>query len=332
MDKQTCQRLETASARALEWLRSHLHDDGSYGDEVKDLACYYKLPYLFLLHGQLREANRLLTFIKTTFMQETGDFTTSGPVKSENPAFNEYWAYINGWIVLAAQKLGRFDVACPGYRYLASFHVPALDGFATHRPEDAADGPVDVLTTAHLGLTALYCGDLAKAEGAGRLLERFVDAQPDPRSAFFLRLDRVGEPITRFPEDASIFFAVSARQPQQAYFMIGYPIAFLAKLYQATGRDRSLQTAGRYLDFALSCNDSLRSFHFSHKVAWGAALVARLTGAARYRDLALAIVDHLLAIQGPDGSWLGGEPEHVRFDQTAEIAIWLKEISAELGS
>src|SRR5512134_2227976 len=113
MDDRTCKNMEDASARALSWLLSHINKDGSYGPEVKDLACYYKSPYLFLVHGKLREAQRFMTFIKSSFMQENGDFSMSAAVKSENPAFNEYWAYINGWIVLAAQKMGRFDVSRP---------------------------------------------------------------------------------------------------------------------------------------------------------------------------------------------------------------------------
>ena len=37
-------------------------------------------------------------------------------------------------------------------------------------------------------------------------------------------------------------------------------------------------------------------------------------------------------VQDPSGAWLTDQPAHTMFDQTAEIAIWLKEISAELES
>ena len=55
-------------------------------------------------------------------------------------------------------------------------------------------------------------------------------------------------------------------------------------------------------------------------------------GDQRCVELATAIADHLLDIQDPSGAWLTDQPAHTMFDQTAEIAIWLKEISAELES
>ena len=114
--------------------------------------------------------------------------------------------------------------------------------------------------------------------------------------------------------------------------MIGYPMAFLAKLFQATGDVAHLEAARGYLDFALACGGNLRSFHFSHKVAWGAAVLARITGDRRCVELATAIANHLLEIQDASGAWLIDQPAHTTFDQTAEIAIWLTEISAELES
>ena len=112
--------------------------------------------------------------------------------------------------------------------------------------------------------------------------------------------------------------------------MIGYPIAFLGKLYQATNEDTYLDCARKYLDFALGCHENIKEFHFSHKVAWGSAIMANLTGETKYIDFCQSIVDYLLSIQNTSGAWLKDEPPHVSFDQTAEIAIWLREISAEL--
>jgi hypothetical protein len=264
-------------------------------------------------------------------LRKNGDFTTQGDRKSENGAFREYWAYTNGWIVIAAQKMGRFDVAYPAYYYLNSFYHPNLGGFTTNKPYGQEKNIVDVLTTAHLGLVALYFGDLEKAQSAGRLLQKFIDVQPDSQSRFYLRINDEGEILTQFPKQASIFFEVSTNQPNQAYFMIGYPIAFLGKLYLATGDDAYLKTAKNYLEFALSCHESIRSFHFSHKVAWGAALIAKITSEPKYVELSTNIVNYLLSIQDSEGVWLKEEPIHTSFDQTAEIAIWLKEISAELN-
>ena len=116
-------------------------------------------------------------------------------------------------------------------------------------------------------------------------------------------------------------------EPQQAYFMVGYPIAYLALLYQASGEQSFLTGASRYLDFAARCS-GVESFHFSHKVAWGATLYAGITGDERAKTLSGAIVTHLLSLQSSDGGWHPEQPLTFRLDQTAEIALWLTEIAA----
>jgi hypothetical protein len=331
LDQHTLEACHQASGRAADYLRARLLDPGNSGADVADLAVYYKAPYLFLVSGDLPTAQRLLDHAKAAFMRADGDFVTRPGTKSENAAFQEYWSYPNGWLVIAAQKLGRFDVSLPGARYLASFHSASRDAFVTHDPRTAGASVSDVFTNAHLGLAALYLGDLEKARSAGRMLARSAERQPDPAAAFYLRLDGEGVPIAEFPADASIFYRVSATEPQQAYFMIGYPMAFLGKLYHATGEDACLATARRYLDFAMSCGEAIRCCHYSHKVAWGAAVLAKPSKDETAAELARSIVRHLLDAQNPSGAWLPDEPPLISFDQTAEVAIWLREIAGELA-
>ena len=331
MKTQVSTRCEASAERAVQWLALHLQSDGSYGAVATDLASYYKSPYLFYLSGRVEEATRLLDYIRVKFMRESGDFTTSAGVKSENPAFVEYWAYINGWIAMSSLKMGRFDVAYPAYEYLKTFYHPRNGGFTTQRPFGKADNVLDIFTTAHLGLVALYFGDLDRARAAGRLIQRVASLQPDGASGFYLRINEEGELIKDFPEETGAFFLVSRTQPHQAYFMIGYPIAFLGKLFSATRETSYVRTADRLLDFASACEGNLRSSHLAHKVAWGAAVVGNLTKERRSVELSISIVEYLLSIQDPSGAWLKDQPASTSFDQTAEIAIWLREISAELG-
>lgn len=320
-----------ASDRAADYLRARLLAAGTGADPVADLAAFYKAPYLFLISGDLPATRRVLNYVRATFMRPDGDFVTDGETKSENAAFQEYWSYPNGWLVIAAQKAGRFDLAQVGFDYLRRFYNPTLDGFVTHRSAPADAAVLDVLTNAHLGLVALYLGDLEKARAAGRMLARCAERQPDTASGFYLRLDVRGEPVTAYTADNAMFHQVSAVEPDQAFFMIGYPMAFLGKLYQATGDAACLATAQRYLEFALSCGETIRRSHFAHKVAWGAAVLARLTVDRSAADLALAIAQSLLDSQDQSGAWLVAEPPIVSLDQTAEVAIWLREIAGELG-
>lgn len=325
------EKLTRAAERATRWLEQQIHDDGSYGLDAEDLACYYKSPYLFSLMGQRGSAHLVLDHIKERYFRSNGDFTTSEKEKSANPTFCEFWAYTNGWIAIAAQRMGRFDIAQPAYDYVKSFYHPKLGGFTTQKPYNTGNELVDVITTAHLGLTSLYFGDMERAKRCGALLADILDKQPDIASKFFLRVDGRGTLVTTFSHEAAGLHQVSTTEDNQYYFMIGYPIAFLGKLFQATGERKVLEAAKRYLQFAMSCRGNVTAFHFSHKVMWGAALLASITGNIEYATFASHIADHLISMQSEDGGWLVQEPFHVMIDQTAEIAIWLTETADELS-
>ena len=321
-----------SALRAVTWLKNHLNKEGSYQLSPQDLACYYKSPYLFFLSGHGQESHRVLDFISRVFMQPNGDFSTSPEMKSENNAFIEYWSYMNGWIAIAAQKMGRFEVAYPAFHYLQSFYHPVHGGFTTQQAYGLGDNTVDIFTTAHLGLVSLYFGDLTKPSAAGNLLHRFLGLQPNLEKEFLLRINKNGALISSFHRDHGLFYTVSFTEPNQTYFMLGYPIAFLGKLYDATGNEIFLQTAKECLDQLVACTGNLRTFHLSHKVAWGSAIIARITKERRYMEFTQNIVEHLLSIQDQNGGWLQDQPTHMRFDQTAEIAIWLIEIANELSA
>jgi hypothetical protein len=182
--------------------------------------------------------------------------------------------------------------------------------------------------TAHLGLNALYLGESGLAEDAGRALQRFVALQPSPETRFFLRMVGAGALQTDFPAEAAGLHVIAADQPGQAWFFIGYPMAFLARLYRATGASEHLSTARGYLEYAERCAPHLVGEHFAHKVAWGAAELASVTGDSTPRALSAEITRNLITAQESDGGWMAGQPMHTRLDQSAEVAIWLLEIAA----
>ncbi len=155
-------------------------------------------------------------------MRPDHDFTTSGDRKSENAAFTEYWAYPNGWLAMAVQRMGRFDIAYPAFGYLRSCQHAGQEGFLTGGPSASGEGGTDALTTAHLGLVCLYFGDVARANDAGRWLARLLDIQPDLRTGLLLRCDRCAHLVREVPEDRAALCVVRAREPDQAYFMVGY--------------------------------------------------------------------------------------------------------------
>jgi hypothetical protein len=66
--------------------------------------------------------------------------------------------------------------------------------------------------------------------------------------------------------------------------------------------------------------------HFAHKVAWGSAELGRATGNVEHLPLSARIAERLIAAQDASGSWLADQLPCARFDQSAEVAIWLLEI------
>jgi hypothetical protein len=324
MSTPTLDEYRVAGHRAVQWLAGRIGADGSLGAECGDLACCYKLPYLMQLAGRPAEAHRLLDWIRYRFLRSDGDFLTSDTEKTLDPVLARYPGYMNGWIAMAAHKLGRFDLSYPAWTYLRRSWNPALRAFAI-----ASDrGGAEVLMTAHLGLNALYLGERGLAEQAGLALKRFLKVQPSPETRFFLRMVEPGAVQTDFPAEAAGLHVIAADQPGQAWFFIGYPMAFLAHLYRATGESEHLSTARGYLEFAGRCAPHLVGEHFAHKVAWGAAELASVTGDAAPRALSTEIAGHLIAAQETDGGWMAGQPVHTRLDQSAEVAIWLLEIAA----
>jgi hypothetical protein len=185
--------------------------------------------------------------------------------------------------------------------------------------------------TAHLGMAALYFGDLQRATGAGRVLQQFLDLQPDSGHRFLLRMEHGGRLHTDYPAEAAGLHVIHADQPGQAWFFIGYPMAFLARLYLATGERDFLSGASRYFDFARRCGKPLIAEHFAHKVAWGAAELGRASGNPEHLALSAKVVDRLMAAQDASGSWLADQAVCTRFDQSAEVAIWLLEICGCVG-
>ncbi len=325
MDAALRQACQGAAERTLEWLLAQLHSETGLGD---DLAAHYKAPALLQLAGRPREARQLLDRIAARFQQANGDFLSRPELRTADPVLAAYPAYMTGWIAMVAQRIGRFDLSLPAWRWLQNFWLETPGGFCLEPCGTGQGAILELLTCAHLGLAALHFGDLERARGAGRTLQRFLDQQPSPADSFYLRMSPDGQLQTRYPQEARLLHRVAAREPGQAWFFIGYPMAFLCRLHQATGEASALATARGYAAFAEACGPQLVAEPFAHKVAWGCAELAALTGAAAPQALSTAIVQQLLQSQNADGSWLAEAPFNTRIDQSVEIAIWLLEARA----
>jgi hypothetical protein len=98
-----------------------------------------------------------------------------------------------------------------------------------------------------------------------------------------------------------------------------------------TGTQTFLRSGCSYFGFARRCGDHLVNEHFAHKVAWGAAELARATGNPDHLGLSTRITERLIVAQAANGTWMSGQPMHTRLDQSTEVAIWLLEICGLAG-
>lgn len=290
--------------------------------EVSDIACFYKHPMMYLSAHDTAAAQQLLAAILSRFMQGDGDFKTSHAFKSEKLEYVEYWAYTNGWICRAARQVGYSDIVKPGLIYLEQYSAPNALGFLTNHIVQQ-NGITDVLTTAHLGLLALECGDQLRAEAAGEYCAELL-AKQELAHGCYLRLDAKQQLVTSFAEDMEIFHHVKVNVPDQFYFMLAYPIAFLVLLYEQTQQTKYLDIARTYLNFTLSCQNPTTS-NYSHKLAWAMTLFYKHDRQTTYRNALESICHHFLRQQASNGLWYTDDID-TAYDQSAEICYWFQEI------
>lgn len=314
----TSSSLETLLAESVEKtiqnFESKLQTDGSLGYEAADIACYFKLPMMFIAAGKMESARKVMGYIKTRFLLPDGDFGNSASIKSIKPEYIEYWSYINGWILRAANILEMTDVSRP-----ASAYMKRYTGFS------------DVLTAAHHGLIALEAGEMKDAPSAGDYLCAAIHDQPDLNKGFYLRFENK-KAVTAFASEQTPFYFVSKTEPNQLHFMIGYPAAFLALLYQETRDEKYLAAAKQYLDFSLSSHESVYACGFSHKTAWAASILFALTEEAQYLHAVEKISNYLVSNQAANGLWYADADVNTSLDQSAEIAGWFLEIGRYLNN
>lgn len=331
LDQKTIESLTTklteSANKVVNFLESKLQTDGSFGKEAKDLACYFKSPMMFSVAGKDQCAISVLKYIETTFMKKDGDFKTSDKLKSENGAYAEFWSYTNGWIVRAAHKLGVKEIVERGNRYFGSYDLGDHRGFSTNQVTQESK-VTDVLTIAHHSLINLEMGKVDDAIAAGKYLCQALTKQTDSAKGFYLRLDKEGNLIT---DSQTALHFVSKTDPNQLHFMIGYPAAYLTILYKHTQNPEFLNAAKAYLDFSLSCHESVYACEFSHKIAWAASLIYECTGDEKYLIVINKIAEHFTGLQQEDGMWFSGNIIK-SYDQSAEIACWFLDIVKNINA
>lgn len=293
------QRLVASAQRGAAWLVSQQSDDGSLWKH-KGLDSCFKAPWALVATGHMAEATRLLSWVKENAMPRPGDFY----LPEETPEEKEWRLYRNGYFLIGAQKLGRFDmVNAAAIQRLLGYQHPC-GGFRGNI-DDLPSRYLDPLLTCLGGWTCLYMGQHEAAIRAAEFLVRFMDLQREVGTRFYICYDPESDAlVTDFPADESLSYYCDIHRSQQHFFFVGAPTGYLADVYKFTGERRFLDAALRYFDFESRTNPQGFSWPSKCKSGWGAALLYSVTGEQAARQLAERVAcETFLTTQEADGSW-----------------------------
>jgi len=318
-----------------EWLLSQQRPDGSFASIEEGVDAYYKIPYALTVTGYPRQAHQLLDWT----LQE-GALTPEGDlrgkqVKATNSVHEDFYSYPNSWMVIGAQRLGRFNYARRGMAFILRFLSTANGGvFSRLEFAQAGSGRQDMVSTSQAGSACLYMGLWAEAIRIGDWFIEMLRLQPDLEHSLYACCDPAAGPITSYPADQATMYVVDTTQKMQLYFYPGIAMGFLAKLYLATGKREYLEASEIYFDFTTRCAEDRYSIGQSGKVGWGAAQMYAITGDEKYRRAAIEVGDFMLDVQLDEGYWDPGPPNpitpYLRLDATAEFVVWQAEIAQHL--
>ncbi len=316
-------RYQNAINKGLDYIVSCVNPDGSVNPADKGSFAYYKLPWALVQGGRFDAAARIVQRIVYDTMTKEGDFYTPGRSKFHL----DYYAYENAWIVMAAHQLSFHGIAEKGWSFIERFQDPNTGGFCSKRPYEKngnnGNNLQDPLSTAWVMNVGLALGRLDVALRAADFIRMIWDIQPDIQNNFYyywtpgrgLILTRPAEE----PEDR--YFRISVTERENWYYILGAQIAFMAKLYMATGDEKHLILAKRIRDFGLRCHADVLQTDSAGKFGYGNTCLFQATGDTQYRDVATRCMNYLVEDQQPKGYWMrGGKPTA---SSTSEFVIWL---------
>lgn len=322
----------------MAWLLEHQLPDGSWKYlPTQPFDAFYRASWTLGLMGEPAAAERALNYAKNSYLTADGDFEGR-----ENGWYKTvHYPYPNAILVCGAQRLGRYDLAIPGLRFLLSQQDPTYGGFYMTRAEPGQRANSNTISTAMAGITCLGSGRLEEARKAGDWLYRLLEMQP-VEDRFYTTTKTDGSLRTDFPQDESRWHLVDTKvEGIQCWYAVGLPMAFAVQLHEATGEKRYNDLVQRLLDFQLRCVSPWDG-PSSGKGAWACGMLYRLTGEERYRDIALRVAGNFMSRQMPGGwfkGWAYVEPKPgdgqpmltVRqFESTLEFSQWLGLIGENL--
>lgn len=330
-------RLEEARAGGVEWLVSHIGDDGEpVGAKVAN--SYYRMPWALAVAGRREESAAVLSWAEREALSVEGDLLP-GPARV--PWTTADASYPLPQLAIAAWHLERYDTAGAIMDTLRAFQHSGTGGAFVERPEPEyrVSRRQDLLCTAQLGMAALTTGRREVADAAYHWVYSLWQAQPELPTRLYVDWNDVGL-VTNVPQELAYSLVTDFTKPRQAFFNPGIGAAFLARYYMQTGVEEALQIGRGLLKLSEDGTEAQYDYPDTVQVgkfAWGAAAMLEVEPAERYLRIVLRMGDWYADSQLKDGSWfpsLWRTPEPSDVDalwKTAEHVLHITTMLTALG-
>jgi hypothetical protein len=268
-------------------------------------------------------------------MRPDGDLEpTANPVLLQRHPF-----YPHAYVAVGAIHAGNTQAADRILDFLSSQTPRPRVAWGSPRTGDQLQR-FDTISTAAVGLAFLERGELERARGAVAFLLRMLDIQPEPEAAFFSTIFEDGQLQTTFPDgDGGRDRCVRFASRFQVWWMLSFPLIFLARFAEATGEPEALRGALRYLSL-LDRSPQAWNDMSAGKLALGCALLYRQAGDPGHRRRALKAIRAVVSRQLADGGWhacRGGEggaadaPTALGFEVNLEFVLLMSLVGRALA-
>ena len=194
------------------------------------MASVYKTTFALVATGRLHAAWRLMDYIAKNYMTEPCEF------HADNDNERDDWMayYRNCYVLIAALRLGRFDIASPtAIKHFLRYQHQS--GVFCGSFERSKRRQINTLFTCMGGWICLYAAQWRCAVAAGDFIIRLIKNQPAMPRRFYVETEaRTGQCIVDFDPGTGIAHFVNQKRACQNFFYSGAMMGFLADLYRAT--------------------------------------------------------------------------------------------------
>lgn len=288
-----------ACRKGTDWLLNFMNQDGSIGP-VQDGLYYYRVPWTFVLMGEIAAASQVLNWVYRHMLSPEGAFEGISP---RGGFESRYGSYPLACLIVGATLLQRFDIVYQCSKHLLTWQDFESGGVYNNRQDMTATGEQELFPTCQGGMTFLLTGQIGAARKAGEWVKQLWELQPDIESKLYSVYCPARGLVTDYAIDQEALYVTKKGEPWQHHFNGGIAAAFLTQLYMATREREWLILAQEYQEFSMTTDECQFQSMQTCKSGWGSGLLYVATHQKRYRDWTVRLGDWFADHQLEDGHW-----------------------------